>query len=60
MQMLAYPVERLRAVLRPPALQQKALERLQARILRQRIANDALARGTDATDYPLRPRAARD
>lgn len=59
-QMLAYPIERLLVALRPAARRQKALERLQARILRQRIANDALARRADATDYPLQPPAARD
>jgi hypothetical protein len=59
-QMLAYPIERVLVPLRPPALRPKALERLQARVLRRRIANDALARRADATPYPLRPRAARD
>ncbi|HWE72079.1 MAG TPA: glycosyltransferase family 2 protein [Stellaceae bacterium] len=59
-QMLTYPVERLLAALRPPSLRPKVLERLQARVLRQRIANDALAHRADATPYPLQPRPARD
>ena len=59
-QTLAYPIERLLIALRPPARRQQALERLQARVLRQRIANDALARRADATPYPLQPTAARD
>jgi glycosyltransferase involved in cell wall biosynthesis len=41
---VAYPVERLLAALRPPAQRPQALARLQARVLRQRITNDALER----------------
>lgn len=48
----AYPFERLLAATRPPMLRQRALARLQARVLRQRIANDALER---CVDIPTRP-----
>jgi glycosyltransferase involved in cell wall biosynthesis len=56
----AYPFERLVAAMRPPALRQRALTRLQARVLRQRIVNDALERRADVTSCPLQPQAARD
>jgi glycosyltransferase involved in cell wall biosynthesis len=56
----AYPVERLIAALRPPTLRPQALTRLQARVLRQRIMNDALERRADVTSCPLQPQAARD
>jgi hypothetical protein len=41
---VAYPIERLLAALRPPARRPQALAQLQTRVLRQRIANDALER----------------
>jgi hypothetical protein len=56
----AYPLERVLAAVRPAARRQAALARLQARVLRQRILNEALERRGDATGHPLQRRAARD
>jgi hypothetical protein len=41
---VAYPIERLLAALRPPAQRPQALARLQMRVMHQRITNDALER----------------
>jgi hypothetical protein len=43
-QMIAYSIERVAGALRPPARRQQALARQQARVLRQRMANDAMER----------------
>jgi glycosyltransferase involved in cell wall biosynthesis len=58
--LLAYPFERLIASLRPPMLRERALARLQDRVLRQRIENDDLGRRSNRGDQALQAEAVPD